>query len=565
MPDLLIGYTFDQRVHAYRNLATGRLVARARILELLDAQLTQRGNRLARLTLDFASNQMAASQWLTVMKDELRRAHLENAALGRGGWDRLTAVDFGRIGYALRSDYRRLVAFAEQIRLGEVSEAQALNRLNMYLGQARLQYWRAAADRRPTRPDMVLLERRVLGIAEHCVSCVMYSRAGWRPAGVLPRPGQPGSSECDGNCRCHIEVREVSISEATSLIGSGEIPEWTGGEVALFNPYHEPAGSPIGGRFARKSDGDSTDQSRLDSLHQGEVEALWLWTGDNHFEDVLSDQGGYLTPFLKSGLQKMPDYHGELVRWQNEGKRLKAGDEIVLPALASFARPGSSLEQTRGRYEPVKWVIRQGSGKRLLFSYRPNEREVVVARGTRLRVIDVRNIEMPEYVPGANRWQRVITLEQLNNIEFGELTTDFFNPYHEPAGSPIGGRFAASGAQVNTRQRLLDIDITSPSQASFDDFISQGVPDGAYVVRIGGVTYDALVESWWPDCLESRGYGETSVAAIADQYLDIMVTEAGWPQADIYNYLPLAEGSEYGLAYIGKRKTAPAEFSDVRD
>ena len=138
---MLPGYTFDPRLPGggrYRSLATGRTVARARILELLDAQVNLRADRLARLTMDFTASRIGAQGWVETMRNELRRAHLQNSSLGIGGWERMGPKQWGRIGYALREDYRRLAAFAEEIASGKLSEAQILNRLNMYLGNARV-------------------------------------------------------------------------------------------------------------------------------------------------------------------------------------------------------------------------------------------------------------------------------------------------------------------------------------------------------------------------------------------------------------------------------------------
>lgn len=47
-------------------------------------------------------------------------------------------------------------------------------------------------------------ERRVLGVAEHCVDCVEYAGRGWQPLGSLP---VLGDSRCLVNCRCTFEYR----------------------------------------------------------------------------------------------------------------------------------------------------------------------------------------------------------------------------------------------------------------------------------------------------------------------------------------------------------------------
>jgi hypothetical protein len=248
---LLPGYTFVPALHAYRNLATGRTVARTKILELLDGQINAREARLGRITLDFQAGRLQSSQWLETMRNELRRAAIDNLALGSGGWDRISQAGYGRTGPKLRDDYRRLIAFAQDIADGKVSDAQALNRIGLYLGTARTNFWLAEQEHRQPKPGMALQSRRVLHPAEHCGSCIILARASWRPFGELPVPGAPGSSECGSNCKCTLETREVPIAEAAALVGSGPIPEWNAveGELMAANQPRVPAGSPDGGEW----------------------------------------------------------------------------------------------------------------------------------------------------------------------------------------------------------------------------------------------------------------------------------------------------------------------------
>jgi hypothetical protein len=292
-------------LHAYRNLTTGRTVARAKIVELLDAQVQARGDRLARLTLDYKAGVLDASTWLATMRDELRRAAIENRALGAGGLDKLGFHDYGVIGANIKESYRRLIGFANGLADGSISEAQALARLTGYLGQARWQYYDAVKERRSltSKPGFVVLAARRLGIAEHCNSCVMYSRAGFRPIAQVPMPGEPNTSECDGHCRCHLEIKEVPIAEAAALVGSGPLPDWNASEMPmeatmtdtlldrvlgadwttdLYNAAHQPAGSRKGGQFAKKGTAGTTDVP--DIVDKGETGML---------RQLLKDNGGF--------------------------------------------------------------------------------------------------------------------------------------------------------------------------------------------------------------------------------------------------------------------------------
>lgn len=217
--EYLPGFGWDPQTHRYRNLDTGRFVSRQRVLRLLDDAIGEKERKLANLTQQVIDGQVSPSVWQAQVRQELRRLYLQNRSLGAGGWDRLTQRDFGRIGGRLNNEYRYLSRFAEQIANGEVTPAQALNRLHMYLGNARREAFLADRERaKPSQPDRVFIERRTLGVAEHCQDCVRYYEQGWQPMGALPVPSE--ESVCDGNCRCSLMRREVAVSELHDWIGT---------------------------------------------------------------------------------------------------------------------------------------------------------------------------------------------------------------------------------------------------------------------------------------------------------------------------------------------------------
>lgn len=218
MPSPLPGYTYDRVSSRYRSLQTGRYVARSRIVDLLDGVVSGTERRLAGMATAAVEGTLSPAVFAERMRTELRRLHLQNAAMGAGGWDRLSFRDYGRIGGKLRADYARISRFANQIAAGEVTAAQAINRANMYAGNARIEFWEAQRDRIQSPPGMVPIERRILGAAEHCPDCVEYYNMGWQPVGVLPVPGI--DSQCLTNCKCTMEERVVSADDVGEWVGT---------------------------------------------------------------------------------------------------------------------------------------------------------------------------------------------------------------------------------------------------------------------------------------------------------------------------------------------------------
>lgn len=208
MADILRGYTYSRSVGRYRDTATGRFVGRARILTLLESQVDRAEARLANIVQGLANGELAPGYAQTMMRDELRRLNLQNAALGKGGMDRLTAQDYGRVGRQLRDSYQRMTNLVRDVQSGQANLSQAMNRLSGYVLEARHQFF--AAEREAARQtDRRFEERRILNAKESCVDCIGYARLGWQPLGTLPLPGT-GGTRCGKYCRCTLERREIT-------------------------------------------------------------------------------------------------------------------------------------------------------------------------------------------------------------------------------------------------------------------------------------------------------------------------------------------------------------------
>ena len=66
------------------------------------------------------------------MRQQIKETHLAQYMVAAGGRNRMTAADYGRVGAALRTQYRFLNAFAGDILRGNLSDAQIKARANMY-------------------------------------------------------------------------------------------------------------------------------------------------------------------------------------------------------------------------------------------------------------------------------------------------------------------------------------------------------------------------------------------------------------------------------------------------
>lgn len=219
MADILTGYTWDRGNSRYRDQSTGRYVSRDNIVKLLDDSVKSAEQRMNALGQAYQDGKIAPATYTVAMRDEVRRQHLQQAALARGGFDKLTQADYGRAGQALRQLYPKIAGTSADVAAGEVSAAQLKQRHAAYAGSARAIYHRIEREEAgPSGDTKVMIEIRILHPdAQHCEDCVTYQGMGWQIAGSLPVPGE--DSKCGHHCRCKIVRKEVNYWELDEWLG----------------------------------------------------------------------------------------------------------------------------------------------------------------------------------------------------------------------------------------------------------------------------------------------------------------------------------------------------------
>jgi hypothetical protein len=198
-----LGYDPERLVYYVRQ--TGRIVAPQTIHQALNAttdawsrSMELQAGRMIRGEIDLAT-------WQQQMAAQMKSQHTASMILGKGGVAQVTEEDALYLEGELRFQYERLNRFAIQIQNGEriaASEGVIKTRVEMYSEAAVPTY--EEARRAGAQDAGADEERRVLGQAEHCDTCIIQAALGWSPIGSLNRIGQ---SECLMRCRCHFEYK----------------------------------------------------------------------------------------------------------------------------------------------------------------------------------------------------------------------------------------------------------------------------------------------------------------------------------------------------------------------
>lgn len=204
----LPGYTWDDRLRNYVDLSTGRMVKRSEIADLLRSVTDRAGDTMAALGERVANGKITPREFYEAMATTVRQSYNANAALARGGWAQMTPADWGRNGHALRVEYERLRAFAQEIQDGKLSltqrplsEAQIVARARLYADSAYGRYWQIT-DERARAAGLKQGRTRTAGDDRVCEICRGEERKGWQPI-VSFRPPL-----YHAGCRCDAEYTE---------------------------------------------------------------------------------------------------------------------------------------------------------------------------------------------------------------------------------------------------------------------------------------------------------------------------------------------------------------------
>lgn len=207
----LPGYAWDERLHNYVDLSSGRMVSRSAINDLLRTATDAAAETMGNLGRKVANGAITPREFYEALQTTVRQAYNANAALARGGWAQMTPADWGRNGHALRMEYERLRNFAQEIQEGRLSltqrplsEAQIVARARLYADSAYGRYWQIK-DERAREDGMREGRTRTAGDDRVCQICKGEERKGWQTIDNFRPPLY------HGGCRCEAEYRQVTL------------------------------------------------------------------------------------------------------------------------------------------------------------------------------------------------------------------------------------------------------------------------------------------------------------------------------------------------------------------
>lgn len=216
-----MAFTWDEESGRYRHGRSGRFLSRGQARALYDRYTDGVSDAMADVSARLAEGRISLADWEREMRRQIRDAHATAHAMARGGWKRMTPSDWGRVGAAVREQYKYLSAFAAGIETGAVPRTKALAaRARLYAEAARRSHFETERWLMANRGYVE--ERSVLGIADHCDGCLAEAGKGWRPIGTLL---PIGGRDCKARCRCWFEYRSPAEIAAGPAKNDGSLPK----------------------------------------------------------------------------------------------------------------------------------------------------------------------------------------------------------------------------------------------------------------------------------------------------------------------------------------------------
>ena len=169
-------WEWNQNTHRYRNTATDRIITENTLIGLRDTMIESWRGRVQDLADDLVTGKLTIQEWTLAMRREVSNIFSSEYLLAKGGRNAMFQADLDAIQEMLTTQYTFLQNFAEDVRAGELSQAQIAARSELYLDSSTQAHERGKAGRH--------------GL-------------------VLPYYPGDGSQICGARCRCRWDIEET--------------------------------------------------------------------------------------------------------------------------------------------------------------------------------------------------------------------------------------------------------------------------------------------------------------------------------------------------------------------
>jgi hypothetical protein len=197
--DTLTQYTYDVISRRYRNVSTGRYTPATEVRSAVDQVIDTEEQSFTSAASQLISGQITLADFQRQTAANIKTLHIATGLAANGGVNNAGPDDLAHIEDLINRQYEFLRNMGNDIETGkQPMDGRLLARVRLYAHAARGTY--EDVVRRLARVGGALQEKRILGVADHCIGCLQEYGKGWQPIGTLK---DIGDTPCRTLCRCH--------------------------------------------------------------------------------------------------------------------------------------------------------------------------------------------------------------------------------------------------------------------------------------------------------------------------------------------------------------------------
>lgn len=179
----------------------GRPVSRQSVRSEIDKLTQHVSKEAAKIGNLYATGKINIAEFEIRMKDLIRSGHLIASSVGRGGRERMSLSDWGRVGSRLQREYTYLAAFTRKLATGQVAKLLTPNRAKAYSSSIIMSYHETKRTEHVNDAKAPVQVMLVQHSREGCEECEADAAMGWVNPDELD---DLGSRICGPFCLCEI-------------------------------------------------------------------------------------------------------------------------------------------------------------------------------------------------------------------------------------------------------------------------------------------------------------------------------------------------------------------------
>lgn len=195
------GWTYDPRIHNYRNMDTGRIASKDDVVLWAWQVSDKSADAAADLAGRLVNGTLSLPEWQRAMREDIKREYIRQYLAGRGGVNAMTQREYGILGQMLRDQWRYMDGFSADIAAGRygdpgemnLAQIQARARLYIHAGHEAFERGKLEAMGLPQMPAYPADGSAICLTNDRCLWNIKEATNGWNAVWRL----EPTAEHCE--------------------------------------------------------------------------------------------------------------------------------------------------------------------------------------------------------------------------------------------------------------------------------------------------------------------------------------------------------------------------------